>query len=223
MSDEQGRAARASYNKMSGIYGLLSDDSEKQFVEAAIRQELKPKPGEIILEPGFGTGQVLVALAEMVGDAGKVFGIDISDGMVEETKKRVLKKSLENRVEIVRGDAAKMPYPDRFFDAVFMSFALELFPDEEIPIILAECMRVLKTNGRICVACMSDQGKSGAMMKMYVWAHKKFPNFVDCRPIFAKKALESAGFDIVTQKILSMWGLPVEIVLGRTGRAYGAD
>jgi len=217
MNADQGQTARASYNKMSRVYGLLSNSSEKKFVEVAVRQVLKPEPAEIILEPGFGTGQVLAALAEMVGDGGKVCGIDISDGMVEATRRRLARKDLEGGTELVRGDASKMPYEDDFFDGLFMSFTLELFPDDEIPVVLAECARVLKENGRICVACMSDRGKDGAMKRLYVRAHRKFPHFVDCRPIFARKALESSGFDIAEERILSMWGLPVEIVLGRTG------
>ncbi len=217
MNAEQGQTARASYNKMSRVYGLLSNGSEKKFVEVAIRQVLRPEPAEIILEPGFGTGQVLAALAEMVGGAGRVYGIDISDGMVEATRRRLTRKGLESRAELVRGDASKMPYEDNFFDAVFMSFTLELFPADEIPVVLLECARVLKENGRVCVACMSDTGKDGTMKRLYVRAHRKFPNFVDCRPILARKALESSGFDIAEERILSMWGLPVEIVLGRTG------
>jgi demethylmenaquinone methyltransferase/2-methoxy-6-polyprenyl-1,4-benzoquinol methylase len=61
---------------------------------------------------------------------------------------------------------------------------------------------------------MSNQGKDGMMMKTYVWSHKKFPNFVDCRPIFARKAVEDAGFEVTNHEIMSMWGLPVEIILG---------
>lgn len=215
MNPERGEAARARYNRMSRVYGFLSNSSEKKIVEVAIEQVLKPRPGELVLEPGFGTGQMLAALAEMVGEGGKVYGIDISDGMVAAARKRLAGKGLEARAEIMRGDASAMPYGDGFFDAAFMSFTLELFPEDEMPVVLAECARVLKREGRLCVASMSCRGKSTAMMKLYLWSHRRFPRFVDCRPIFASKALESAGFDTVESRVLSMWGLPVEIVLGR--------
>ena len=206
--------ARKSYNKMSKIYGLLSNGSEKRFVKEAIKKVLKPREGERVLEPGFGTGQVLVALAGEVGESGKVYGIDISDGMVEATRKRLQKAGLSGRAELIRGDACDMPYDDGFFDAVFMSFTLELFDDSDIPVVLSECMRVLKPGGRMCVASMSNQGKDGIMMRAYVWSHGKFPDFVDCRPIFAGKAVEDAGFKVTSREIMSMWGLPVEIILG---------
>ena len=207
-------AARASYNSMSRVYGFLSNGSEKRFVEVAIEHLLKPIPGEVVLEPGFGAGQVLSALTERVGDSGGVYGIDISEGMLEETRKRLAKKGLGERVELTRGDAAAMPYEDGFFDAVFMSFTLELFGDDEIPVVLGECMRALKSGGRICAACMSKEGKQGLVARLYAWSHLKFPNFVDCRPIFARRSLESAGFRIAESMVMYMWGLPVEIVLG---------
>ena len=91
----------------------------------------------------------------------------------------------------------------------------ELFDAPEIPVVLSECRRVLEGGGRICVASMSEQGKHGVMMRLYLWAHKKFPHFVDCRPIYARGFVEEAGFEVVGYKVMSMWGLPVEIVLGR--------
>lgn len=213
MSEQQAARARASYNRMSGFYGLLSSSSEKKLVEVAIGQLLRPKPGEHILEPGFGAGQALVALAGLVGETGRVSGLEASDGMIDVTRKRLIKAGVEGRAELTQGDAADMPYEDSTFDAVFMSFTLELFSDELIPVVLAECARVLKEDGRLCVASMSDRGKSGAMLKLYVSAHRRFPSFVDCRPIDARGKIEAAGFDVVEEKILSMWGLPVEIAL----------
>jgi ubiquinone/menaquinone biosynthesis C-methylase UbiE len=222
LNSEQSEVARASYNKMSKVYGFLSNSSEKKFVEVAIRQVLKPQVGERILEPGFGSGQVLAALADMVGTSGKVYGIDISDGMVKVTRKRLARRGLIDRAELVRGDALNMPYANGFFDAVFMSFTLELFPDRQIPLLLEECARVLKDGGRLCVASMSNQGKSGTMMRLYLWSHRKHPHFVDCRPIFAMGIIKSSGFEILEERILSMWGLPVEIVLGRKRQAESA-
>jgi ubiquinone/menaquinone biosynthesis C-methylase UbiE len=209
--------ARESYNRMSRFYGLLSGGSEKRVIETAIEGFLKPRAGEKILEPGFGAGQVLVTLAEAVGEEGRVYGIDISEGMMAATRKRFERRGLSGRAELIRGDAAELPFEEGFFDGIFMSFALELFDAPEIPVVLGECMRVLKDGGRLCVACMSDRGRHGLMMKLYLWSHEKFPNLVDCRPIFARGFIEEAGFEVDGHKVMSMWGLPVEIVLARKG------
>ncbi|MGI9577238.1 MAG: class I SAM-dependent methyltransferase [Microthrixaceae bacterium] len=209
----QQSTARDSYNRMSRVYGLLSDSSEKRFVHDAIDGLLKPAEGEVVLEAGFGTGQALVALAELVGPSGTVCGIDISDGMVQHTADRVESAGLSERVELVRGSATELPWPDGHFDAAFMSFTLELFSDDEIPVVLAEVKRVLCPGGRLCVACMSTHGGVKAMEELYGWSHRHFPSFVDCRPIDGTAAVAKAGFDITESRDLSMWGLAVELLL----------
>ena len=156
------------------------------------------------------------------GEHGKVFGIDISDGMVERREKLLRKHGLADRVDLRRGSATEMPYPDSAFDAVFMSFTLELFSDDEIPAVLAECARVLKPTGRLCVACMSSHGGVAPMEKLYRWSHDHFPNAVDCRPIDAEATLQEAGFTVTQTKQLSMWGLAVDLVLATAPTASAA-
>lgn len=213
MSDDPSATARASYNRMSKVYGILSDSSEKRFIHEAIDDLLKPQPGEVILEPGFGSGQVLVAIAEAVGDQGRVQGIDVSDGMVKHATSRLRKHGLLDRVDLQRGDAAAMPYTTDTFDAVFMSFTLELFSDQAGQAVLSEVRRVLKPTGRICVACMSNKGGVASMEKLYEWSHSRFPAFVDCRPIDGAEWLTVAGFRVDVRRQLSMWGLAVDLLL----------
>lgn len=211
----QEATARRSYNRMSKIYGLLSDGSEKRFVVEAIRGMLKPQPGEVVLEPGCGTGQALVALAQLVGPTGHVYGLDVSDGMIAAATNRLRHAGLRSQTGMTRSSALRMPYPNDTFDAIFMSFTLELFNNHDIPIVLAECARVLKPGGRLCVACMSSRGGQPLMERIYGWSHRRFPTFVDCRPIDASSYLTDAGFHVAESKSLSMWGLAVELVLAR--------
>ena len=53
------------------------------------------------------------------------------------------------------------------------------------------------------------------MLKLYKWFHEKFPNLVDCRPIYADKSLLDAGFEILEADEMKMWGLLVEVVVGK--------
>ncbi|TES92230.1 MAG: methyltransferase domain-containing protein [Anaerolineales bacterium] len=204
--------AKASYDAMSKFYDLLAGLSEKKYKEIGLRK-LKAMEGEVVLEIGFGTGQCMLALAQCVGDSGKVHGIDISEGMFNVTTSRLRKAGLSDRVELNCDDAAKLPYGSETFDAVFTSFTLELFDTPEIPVVLQESLRVLRKNGRICVVAMSKRGKDNLMVKLYMWAHDKYTRFVDCRPIYVREALKDAGFRIVDVTEESMFMLPVDIVL----------
>ncbi len=206
--------AKASYNMMSKWYDMLAGLTERKYRDAGL-QKLCVVEGEVVLEIGFGTGHCILALAQSVGNSGRVCGIDISEGMCDITRSRVKKAELSERVRLECGDANKLPYEANLFDAIFMSFTLELFDTPEIPIVLHECKRVLRTGGRICVVAMSKKRKAGVMIKLYEWSHKKFPNYFDCRPIFVQKTLEDNGFQILDVTEMSMWGLPVEIVVAK--------
>lgn len=134
-----------------------------------------------------------------------------SEGMLEVAGERLLDAGLAERVELQCGDATALPFAAEFFDAVFMSFTLELFDTPEIPVVLRECRRVLKAGGRICVVAMSKQGKERLMVNLYEWAHRRMQEYVDCRPIYVREVIEQAGFQVVEVISNSIWGLPVEI------------
>ena len=204
--------AKTTYDKMSRWYDLLVGRSEKKFRDKGL-DLLNVQGGEKVLEIGFGTGHCTLALARSVGPNGNVYGIDISEGMLDITASRIEDAGLSGRVKLQLGDAINLPFPDDFFDAVFMSFTLELFDTPEIPVVLQQCQRVLKHSGRICIVSMSKEGRSGLMLRLYEWGHKKLPNYIDCRPIFVKRFLEKAGFYILKTCTIRLWGLPVEIAL----------
>lgn len=207
--------ARASYNKLSRWYDVVAGSTEKKYRDWGL-EKLSAQPGEKILEIGFGTGHCLVSLARAVGSGGRVTGLDISDGMLAIARQRLQSEGLAERADLHLGDAAKMDFIEAgSLDGVFMSFTLELFDNPEIPRVLQEIHRILKPGGRLAVVSMTKTNPPGVAVRMYEWFHEKMPNYADCRPIFARQSIEQSGFAIQDVSVSSMWGLPVEIVLGR--------
>lgn len=201
--------ARTSYDRLSPWYALLTS-SEKKITRTGL-QHLKPHPGERILEVGFGTGQALIELGRAVSPGGKVFGVDISEGMRQVARKRIVKAGLDETIELTCGDALNLPIRDEAFEAVFMSFTLELFDTPEIPLVLMECWRVLRKGGRLgIVALVKEESRA---VRVYEWFHVHLPAFVDCRPIPARDAVEAGGFEVSTSEIKRVWGLPVEVII----------
>ena len=206
--------AKTAYDRMSRWYDVLAGSGERQFVRLGL-EKLATTEGQVVLEIGFGTGHALVVLAQAVGDSGKVYGIDISEGMLNVAREKLKAAGLAERVELRLGDAAQLPFQDRFFEGIFMSFTLELFDTPEIPVVLAECRRVLRSGGRLALVAMSKKGAGSLTLRLYEWVHEKLPQYVDCRPIFVRKALEEAGFQVIDSESRSMWGLPVEIMVAK--------
>jgi len=206
--------ARSSYNRLSGWYDMIAGSTEKKYRDMGLAK-LAARPGEKILEVGFGTGHCLVSLARSVGPDGQVIGLDISDGMLAVAKGRLHKEGLVERADLHLGDAAQLDFMTAdSLDGVFMSFTLELFDNPEIPRVLRECLRVLKPGGRLAVVSMTKTNPPGLAVKIYEWFHEVTPNYADCRPIFARQAMEEQGYIIRDVSTTMMWGLPVEIVLG---------
>jgi demethylmenaquinone methyltransferase/2-methoxy-6-polyprenyl-1,4-benzoquinol methylase len=195
---------------LSRYYDLFAGTGEHNFTAIGL-QMLAVHAGENVLEIGFGTGHSLVELAQAAGISGKATGIDISKGMLRVTQTRLKRSGLTNRIDLRLGDAVDLPFIAAGFDAVLMSFTLELFDSSEIPLVLNECHRVLRPEGRLGVVALERTDVT--VVKVYDWAHAKFPAFIDCRPILVSKVLEEARFRIRDTEDRFMWGLPVKIVL----------
>lgn len=204
------REASEWYSRLGPWYDL-ADPFERRHRRAGI-DLLAARPGERVLEVGPGTGRGLVALAGDVGPAGRVVGVDIAAGMCRQARRAVREAGVADRVDVVRGEATTLPVAESAVDAVFTAFTLDLFDTPEIPVVLEECRRALRGEGRIVVVSLS-KAEGGLATDLYEAAHVRFPARLDCRPIYVAEALSEAGYDILERRVTSMWGLPVEVVL----------
>lgn len=207
-------STRDNYDRLSRWYDLIAGSSESRFWKMGI-QKLDFQKGMQILEIGSGTGKALLALAEKSFPEGKVFGLDISMGMQLVAAKRITESGYQTRILQINSDALLPPFPPDTFNIILLSFTLELFKQKEMESLLALCHQLLVPDGQLCIISMADQEKPSLMLRLYHWAHHKFPGVIDCRPINASKFISQMGFKISSYQQAYTWGLPVDIVLAR--------
>jgi len=116
--------------------GAFIDRREK----AAVRSALAPLEDKNVLEVACGTGRFTVMMARAGAD---IVGLDISAAMLAQGRQKAQRAGVADHVEFMRGDAARLPFPDDHFDAVF---AMRFFHLADRPVtFLRELRRVTKS------------------------------------------------------------------------------
>lgn len=131
------------YDIQSLIYDVTFAKLVKKRVKFAIKH-MHIAPDETVLDLGIGTGASL----NFYPQNGHVIGIDLSDGMLREARKKIREQNITN-VKLVQANALALPFPDNYFDHVFISHVISVVSD---PVVLVkEAQRVAKPDARIVV------------------------------------------------------------------------
>ncbi len=159
--DEKVDRVKGVFRSVASKYDVMND-----FMSAGVHRlwkhdtmnRLNPQPGERHLDVAGGTGELARAFLKLADEAGKRRGdrrittaivCDINDAMLEAGKARGDNAEWEGRLDWVCADGSALPYPDRSFDALTISFGIRNFADRVAG--LREFMRVLKPGGRLAV------------------------------------------------------------------------
>lgn len=107
------------------------------------------KPGDSVLDLGSGAGNDCFVARAIVGETGKVTGIDFTDAMLAKANENKKKLGFTN-VEFVKGDIEEMPLPANAFDVVISNCVLNLVPDKQKA--FKGIYKVLKNEGHFCIS-----------------------------------------------------------------------
>jgi SAM-dependent methyltransferase len=107
------------------------------------------QPGEYVLDLGSGSGTDAFCAAVLVGESGRVAGVDITDEQLGKAT-RLRDRDGLSQVDFVEAHIEELPFEDASFDAVLSNGVINLSPTKDR--VFAEAARVLKPGGRFAIA-----------------------------------------------------------------------
>jgi len=131
------------YDRWAPVYDLVFGGVFSKGRAAAIAAT--NKIGGRVLDVGVGTG---ISLPQY-GPHLRIFGTDISEGMLRKAKARVAELGLRNVEGLAVMDAEKLEFPDDSFDVVMAQYVVTAVPNPEVA--LNEFARVLRPGGELIV------------------------------------------------------------------------
>lgn len=180
------------YNKTAIKYDTKGDNSFNLELKS-FKKLANIKKNNVILDIATGTG---IYLLEAAKRGALCYGIDISQEMLKELKKKVKKLNLSQQIKEIRlGDIEKLDYPANHFDWIFCIGTFEYYPMNFVKKLLVQIKRSLKQDGRVIVDFPNINSKKAQDFKKKEESvgHKIYMY----NKGVIKKNLEGLGFEIL--------------------------
>ncbi|MDE6176872.1 MAG: bifunctional demethylmenaquinone methyltransferase/2-methoxy-6-polyprenyl-1,4-benzoquinol methylase UbiE [Paramuribaculum sp.] len=151
----KGEQVREMFDNIAPAYDFMNRAMtfgiDKSWRRKAVGIVAASRPRDI-LDVATGTGDLAIALADASPQA-NVVGIDLSEGMLQEGRRKVKARGLDNRIRLCAADCLSLPMADGSFDAVTVAYGVRNF--ENLRRGYAEMLRVLRPGGILCVLELS--------------------------------------------------------------------
>jgi len=147
------------YTVFSSDYTILegyNPDADLNLGCGLPTQYAQIKKGDTVIDLGSGAGNDCFIARALVGDKGKVIGVDFTEKMVEKAKENARKLGLAN-VDFVYGEIEDIPLPDNTADVVVSNCVMNLVPSKEKA--FAETYRILKSGGHFSISDIVTEGQ----------------------------------------------------------------
>jgi len=197
------------YTRLAPVYEAWARTTESK-ARRRVLELASVRPGEDVLEVATGTGVQLVRLAR-ANPGGRTAGVEISEGMLAQTRRRLEDAGLAGDVEVIEGSGLELPIADESFDLLVNGYMLDLLPRDDIPRALAEFKRVLRPRGRLVLSNMTKGERR--RHRVWDWAYERgVVVTANCRGVLAAPVLRELDFIDVSREYLSQMLFPTEIV-----------
>lgn len=130
-----------SYDALNHVFSLGIDVLWRK-KSINMLKEINPKR---LMDVATGTGDFAIEAQRMGLGAEEIVGVDISEGMLEIGRKKVVKKGYSDTITLQYGDSENLPFEDNYFDAYTAAFGVRNF--ENLQNGLGDMLRVLRPGG----------------------------------------------------------------------------
>ena len=174
--------------------------------------------GMTVLDLGCGTGRDAYLLSGLVGEAGRVIGVDMTDEQLAIARKHVDHHAeafghARSNVEFRQGfieDLGEIGIADDSVDIVVSNCVINLSPDK--PQVWREIARVLKPGGKMVL--VSFGFGTHWFNRFWYWLARVFPALLtNCRPVRMNQTVSLAGFHNLQVEYISQNTFPSDIVV----------
>ena len=171
--------------------------------------KLELSPGQQVLNIGVGTGHAQIQIERAISPGGAAFGLDLSPVMLHLTQQRT-------NTPLCEGDACRLPFANARFDRLFAAYVLDLIGADNLPGLLAECRRVLRSGGRLVLVSLTEGVNLPSRLLVGLWkaAYAVSPVACGgCRPVQLTGFVQTAGFSRVDREVVVQLGVPSEVIV----------